>query len=102
MRRRQKVDRMKKMEIQMISLLRMNMPTEHSISEMKLVPSAYYCEIRRVGSYSRMLEALFLLIINNIYPTTHALSHLRFLLAKLTSILCWRIGPVVFTLFLLF
>lgn len=67
LRRRQKVDRMKKMEIQMINLLRMNMPTEHSISEMKLVPSAYYWEIRRVGSYSRMFDALFLLIINNIY-----------------------------------
>lgn len=37
----QKVERMKKMEAQMTSLLRMNIPTEQSISEMKLVPSAY-------------------------------------------------------------
>lgn len=49
--RRQKVDRMKKMEIQITSLLRMNIPTEHSISEMKLAPSAYSpAETRRVGS----------------------------------------------------
>ena len=48
--RRQKVEIMKKIEIQIISLERMNMPTEQSIREMKLVPSAYSEEISFVGS----------------------------------------------------
>jgi hypothetical protein len=43
----------------------MNMPTEHSIKEMKLVPSAYSPAMRRVGSYILMFALLFLLI-NNI------------------------------------
>jgi hypothetical protein len=59
---RQKVERMKKMEAQITSLLRMNIPTEHSISEMKLAPSASYADTSRVGSYSLMFAALFLLI----------------------------------------
>ena len=48
--RLQKVERMKKMESQMIILLRMNMPIEQSIREMKLAPSAYSVVTRRVGS----------------------------------------------------
>lgn len=33
---------MKKIDSQIISLLFMNMPVEHRISEMKLAPSGYY------------------------------------------------------------
>jgi hypothetical protein len=36
---RHKVERMKKMETQMMSLLRMNIPAEQQIRERKLVPS---------------------------------------------------------------
>lgn len=38
--RLQKVEMMKKMEIHIISLLRMNIPVEQSIREIKLAPSA--------------------------------------------------------------
>ena len=48
--RLQKVEMMKKMESQMMSLLRMNMPAEQRMRDRKLVPSGYYCTTSLAGS----------------------------------------------------